>query len=49
MITELEDLAPELDVDLVHLAAAQLPDLAVITVHRGGLKGRAPQAEVRGC
>ena len=40
VITELEDLAPELDVDLVNLAAEQLPDLAVITVHRGGPKGK---------
>src|SRR5215204_7215668 len=29
VITELEDLSAELDVDLVHLAADQLPDLAV--------------------
>ena len=49
VITELEDLAPELDVDLVNLAAEQLPDLAVITVHRGGPKGKAllGKAEVR--
>jgi DNA polymerase-3 subunit delta len=40
VITGLEDLAPELDVDLVNLAAEQLPDLAVITVHRGGPKGK---------
>ena len=40
VITELEDLAPELGVELVNLAAAQLPDLAVITVHSGGLKGK---------
>jgi DNA polymerase III subunit delta len=40
VITGLEDLAPELDVDLVNLATEQLPDLAVITVHRGGPKGR---------
>jgi DNA polymerase III subunit delta len=40
VITELEDLAPELGVDLVNLAAAQLPDLAVITLHRGGPKGK---------
>jgi DNA polymerase III subunit delta len=38
VITELEDLSAELDVDLVHLAADQLPDLAVITVHGGGQK-----------
>jgi DNA polymerase III subunit delta len=41
VITELENLAPELDVDLVNLAAAQLPDLAVIVVHRGVPKGKA--------
>lgn len=41
VITELENLAPELDADLVNLAAAQLPDLAVIVVHRGVPKGRA--------
>jgi DNA polymerase-3 subunit delta len=48
VITELEDLSAELDVDLVHLAADQLPDLAVITVHRGGQKskGRALAAAV---
>jgi DNA polymerase III subunit delta len=40
VITGLEDLAPELGVDLLDLAAAQLPDLAVIAVHRGGQKGR---------
>jgi DNA polymerase III subunit delta len=40
VITELEDLAPELGVDLLELAAAQLQDLAVIAVHRGGQKGR---------
>ena len=40
VITELEDLSAELDVDLVHLAADQLPDLAVITVHRGGQKSK---------
>jgi DNA polymerase-3 subunit delta len=40
VITELEDLAPELGVDLVNLAEEQLPDLAVITVHRGGQKGK---------
>ena len=50
VITELEDLAPELDVDLVNLAAEQLPDLAIITVHRGGPKGKGllGKAEVRG-
>ena len=41
VITELENLAPELDADLVNLAGAQVPDLAVIVVHRGVLKGRA--------
>jgi DNA polymerase III subunit delta len=40
VITELEHLAPELGVDLVNLAEEQLPDLAVITVHRGGQKGK---------
>ena len=40
VITELEDLSAELDVDLVHLAADRLPDLAVITVHRGGQKSK---------
>jgi DNA polymerase III subunit delta len=40
VITGLEDLAPELGVDLLGLAAEQLPDLAVIAVHRGGQKGR---------
>jgi DNA polymerase-3 subunit delta len=32
---------PELDVDLVNLAAAHVPDLAVIVVHRGVPKGKA--------
>jgi DNA polymerase-3 subunit delta len=41
VIAELEDLAPELNADLVDLAAAQLPDLALIVVHRGVPKGRA--------
>jgi len=41
VITELESLASELDVDLVHLATAQVPDLAVIVVHRGVPKGKA--------
>jgi len=41
VITELENLPPELDVDLVNLAVVQVPDLAVITVHRGVPKGRA--------
>ena len=41
VITELEDLAPELEPDLVNLAAEQLPDLAIIAVHRGGPKGKA--------
>jgi DNA polymerase III subunit delta len=40
VITELEDLAPEIGVDLLNLAAEQLPDLAVIAVHRGGQKGK---------
>lgn len=41
VITELESLASELDVDLVDLATAQVPDLAVIVVHRGVPKGKA--------
>lgn len=41
VITGLEELTPELEVDLVNLAAEQLPDLAVITVHRGAPKGKA--------
>src|SRR5688572_16281896 len=41
VITGLEELTPELEVDLVNLAAEQLPDLAVITVHRGPPKGKA--------
>ena len=41
VITELENLPPELDVDLANLASAQLPDLAVIAVHRGVPKGKA--------
>jgi DNA polymerase-3 subunit delta len=40
VITELENLAPELDVELMNLAAAQLSDLAVIVVHRGVPKGK---------
>jgi DNA polymerase III subunit delta len=41
VITELEHLPPELDADLVNLANAQLPELAVIVVHRGVPKGKA--------
>jgi DNA polymerase-3 subunit delta len=41
VITELEYLAPELEADLMSLATAQLPDLAVIAVHRGVPKGKA--------
>jgi DNA polymerase III subunit delta len=40
VIHDLEDLAPELERDLVSLAAAQLPDLAVIALHRGGAKAK---------
>jgi DNA polymerase III subunit delta len=40
VINDLENLAPELDVELVNLAAAQIPDLALIVVHRGGQKGK---------
>jgi DNA polymerase-3 subunit delta len=40
IIYELENLAPELDNDLVNLAAARISDLAVIVVYRGGAKGR---------
>ena len=40
VITELENLAPDLDADLVNLARAQLPDLALIVVHRGVPKGK---------
>jgi DNA polymerase-3 subunit delta len=39
VINDLENLAPELDVELVNLAAAQIPDLALIVVHRGAQKG----------
>jgi len=39
VIDDLENLAPELDVELVNLAAAQIPDLALIVVHRGVQKG----------
>jgi DNA polymerase III subunit delta len=41
VITELENLAPEVDADLVNLARAQVPDLALIVVHRGVPKGKA--------
>ncbi len=40
VINDLENLAPELDVELVNLAAAQISDLALIVVHRGGQKGK---------
>ena len=40
VITELENLAPDSMPSLVNLAAAQLPDLAVIVVHRGVPKGK---------
>jgi DNA polymerase-3 subunit delta len=41
VITELENLPAALDAELVSLAAAPLPDLAVIVVHRGVPKGKA--------
>ena len=41
VITELENLAPDIDVELMNLMAAQLPDLAVIVAHRGVPKGKA--------
>jgi DNA polymerase-3 subunit delta len=40
VIQDLENLPQELDADLMELAAAQPPELAVIGVHRGGAKGR---------
>jgi DNA polymerase-3 subunit delta len=40
VINDLETLAPELDAELVNLAAAQISDLAVIGVHSGGPKGK---------
>jgi DNA polymerase III subunit delta len=40
VINDLENLDPKLDVELVNLADGQITDLAVITVHRGGQKGR---------
>jgi DNA polymerase-3 subunit delta len=40
VINDLENLAPELDVELLNLAAAQISDLALIVVHRGGQKGK---------
>jgi DNA polymerase-3 subunit delta len=40
VINALETLAPELDAELVNLAAAQISDLAVICVHSGGPKGK---------
>ena len=40
VIHDLESLPPDLDVELVNLAKARLADLAVITVHRGGPKGK---------
>jgi DNA polymerase-3 subunit delta len=47
VITELENLPPDLDTDLVNLAHAQLPDLAVIVVHRGVPKGKALVAKLK--
>jgi DNA polymerase-3 subunit delta len=40
VINDLENLPPELDAELLKLAAAHIVDLAVITVHRGGPKGK---------
>src|SRR4029450_11399463 len=40
-IHDLENLPPELDAELVNLAAAQISDLSVIAVHRGVPKGKA--------
>jgi DNA polymerase-3 subunit delta len=40
VINDVENLPADLEADLVNLAAAQIADLALITVHRGGPKGR---------
>ncbi|HKN43623.1 MAG TPA: DNA polymerase III subunit delta, partial [Propionibacteriaceae bacterium] len=40
VIHELENLPPDLDAELMNLAGAQLPDIAVVVVHGGGPKGR---------
>jgi DNA polymerase III subunit delta len=40
VINDLENLDPGLDAELVDLGTAQITDLAVITVHRGGPKGK---------
>jgi DNA polymerase-3 subunit delta len=40
VIRELENLPPDLDAELMNLAGAQLPDIAVIVVHGGGPKGK---------
>jgi DNA polymerase III subunit delta len=40
VIYDVESMAPDLDGELVDLASAQLADLAVIIVHRGGAKGK---------
>src|SRR4249920_2361265 len=40
VIHELENLPPDLDAELLNLAGAQLPDIAVIVVHGGGPKGK---------
>jgi DNA polymerase-3 subunit delta len=40
VINDLENLDSRLDVELVELAGGQITDLAVITVHRGGQRGR---------
>jgi DNA polymerase III subunit delta len=46
VINDLENLPSDLDVELVNLAAAQLPDLAVIAVHRGGPRGKGLLAKL---
>jgi len=40
VISDLENLAPDLDAELLKLAAAQISDLSVMVVHRGGSKGK---------
>jgi DNA polymerase-3 subunit delta len=47
VINDLENLAPELDAELVKLAAAHMNDLAVITVHGGGPKGKGLLEKLR--
>ena len=40
VITDAANLAPELVADVVALAAAALPELALVVVHGGGVKGK---------